>query len=144
MSRIGNNPIPFTNDVKIKVVGKNLEVSGKKGSQSFIVHNNIDIELKDNVLTFNRDSIESKINKICEYIEIDNKSFDGFLKWILDLRKELKIPHKLSEVIDEKDMELERLCKMALADPSTSGNPKKLTVNDIRTLYQYSMSGKLF
>ena len=54
MSRIGNNPIPFTNDVKIKVVGKNLEVSGKKGSQSFIVHNNIDIELKDNVLTFNR------------------------------------------------------------------------------------------
>ncbi|MFL3013965.1 MAG: 50S ribosomal protein L6 [Candidatus Neomarinimicrobiota bacterium] len=54
MSRIGNSPIPLTNDVKIKVVGKNLEVSGEKGSHSFIVHNNIDIELKDNVLTFNR------------------------------------------------------------------------------------------
>ena len=33
---------------------------------------------------------------------------------------------------------------MALDDPSTNGNPKKLTVNDIRKLYQYSMLGKLF
>ncbi|MFL3013869.1 MAG: 50S ribosomal protein L6 [Candidatus Neomarinimicrobiota bacterium] len=54
MSRIGNSPILFNNDVKIKVIGQNLEVSGKKGSHSFIVHNNINIELKDNILTFNR------------------------------------------------------------------------------------------
>ena len=96
------------------------------------------------VLTFNREIIKDKIKKICKYIEIEDESFEGFLNWILELRKELEIPHKLSEVIDEKDMELERLCRMALNDPSTSGNPKKLTVNDIRTLYQYSMSGKLF
>ena len=32
----------------------------------------------------------------------------------MNLRKELEIPHKLSEVIDEKDLQLERLCKMAL------------------------------
>ena len=96
------------------------------------------------VLTFNKEVIESKIIKICEYIKIEDKSFEGFLNWVLNLRKELEIPHKLSEVIDEKDLQLERLCKMALEDPSTSGNPKKLTVNDLRTLYQYSMSGKLF
>ena len=96
------------------------------------------------VITFNREAINSKIKKICEYIEIEDKSFEGFLNWILDLRKKLEIPHKLSEVIDEKDLQLERLCKMALDDPSTNGNPKKLTLNDIRTLYLYSMSGKLF
>ena len=96
------------------------------------------------VLSFNREAINSKIKKICEYIEIEDKSFEGFLNWILDLRKKLEIPHKLSEVIDEKDLQLERLCKMALDDPSTNGNPKKLTVNDIRKLYQYSMLGKLF
>ena len=96
------------------------------------------------VLTFNKEVIESKIIKICEYIKIEDKSFEGFLNWVLNLRKELEIPHKLSEVIDEKDLQLERLCKMALEDPSTTGNPKKLTVNDLRTLYQYSMSGKLF
>jgi len=96
------------------------------------------------VLTFNRKEIEQRIIKLCEYLDLNDISFDGFLNWILDLRKELNIPHKLSEVIDEKDFDIERLSKMALADPSTGGNPKKLTVDDMRTMYQHSMSGNLF
>ena len=62
----------------------------------------------------------------------------------MDLRKKLDIPHKLSEVIDEKNFDLDRLSKMALADPSTGGNPKKLNENDMREMYQHSMSGELF
>ncbi len=96
------------------------------------------------VLTFNRDVIENKITKVSEYLRINEKSFDGFLDWILDLRKKLNIPHKLSEVIKEEDLELDRLSKMALNDPSTGGNPKKLTENDMKILYQHSMSGELF
>ena len=96
------------------------------------------------VLTFNRKEIEQRIIKLCEYLDLNDISFDGFLNWILDLRKELNIPHKLSEVIDEKDFDIERLSKMALADPSTGGNPKKLTVDDMKTMYQHSMQGKLF
>jgi len=96
------------------------------------------------VLTFNKDMIENKIAKVCEYLEIKEKSFNGFLNWILDLRKKLDIPHKLSDVIDVKDFELNRLTKMALNDPSTEGNPKKLTENDMKILYQHSMSGELF
>ena len=96
------------------------------------------------VLTFNKDVIENKIIKVCEYLEIKEKSFDGFLNWILDLRKKLNIPHKLSEVIKEEDLELDRLSIMALKDPSTSGNPKRLTENDMKILYQHSMSGELF
>ena len=96
------------------------------------------------VLTFNKDVIENKIIKVCEYLEIEEKSFDGFLNWILDLRKKLNIPHKLSEVIKEENFELDRLSKMALNDPSTGGNPKKLTENDMKILYQHSMSGELF
>ena len=96
------------------------------------------------VLTFNKDVIEKKIIKISEYINLDNKSFDGFIQWIIDLRKKLNIPHKLSEVISEKDLEIDKLSKLALEDPSTGGNPKKLTLNDMKIMYQYSMSGKLF
>ena len=33
---------------------------------------------------------------------------------------------------------------MALEDPSTAGNPKKLTENDMKIMYQHSMSGELF
>ena len=54
------------------------------------------------------------------------------------------MPHKLSEVIEEKDFQLDRLSKMALNDPSTGGNPKKLTEADMKTMYQHSMTGKLF
>ena len=96
------------------------------------------------VLTFNKDVIEKKIIKICEYINLDNKSFDGFIHWIIDLRKKLNIPHKLSEVISEKDLEIDKLSKLALEDPSTGGNPKKLTLDDMKIMYEYSMSGKLF
>jgi alcohol dehydrogenase class IV len=96
------------------------------------------------VLTFNKDVIEHKIIKICDYLEFEDRSFDGFVNWVLDLRKKLDMPHKLSEVIDEKDFEIDRLSKMALADPSTGGNPKKLTENDMKLMYQHSMTGELF
>ena len=96
------------------------------------------------VLTFNKDVIEERIIKICEYLEFKNKSFDEFLNWVLDLRKQLDIPHKLSEVIKEQDFDIERLSKMALEDPSTGGNPKKLSVDDMKVMYEHSMSGKLF
>ena len=96
------------------------------------------------VLTFNKDVIEQKIIKICDYLELKDRSFIGFVNWILDLRKKLDIPHKLSEVINEKDFDLDRLSKMALADPSTGGNPKKLTENDMKIMYQHSMNGELF
>ena len=96
------------------------------------------------VLTFNKEAIEMKTIKICDYLELKDRSFDGFVNWVLDLRKKLDIPHKLSEVIDEKDFDIGRLSKMALADPSTRGNPKKLTENDMRIMYQHSMTGELF
>ena len=96
------------------------------------------------VLTYNKDVIEKKIIKICDYLEFKDCSFNSFIQWVLDLRKKLDMPHKLSEVLDEKDFDIDRLSKMALADPSTSGNPKKLTENDMKIMYQHSMTGELF
>ncbi len=88
--------------------------------------------------------LRKKIIKICGYLELKDSSFDDFIKWILDLRNKLDIPHKLSEVIKEKDFNIERLSEMALNDPSTTTNPKKLSIDDMKILYEHSMSGKLF
>ena len=85
----------------------------------------------------------SRIVSICDYLNLD-KSFDSFLNWILNLRKELNIPHKLSDVIEVKNINIEKLSKMALEDPSTTTNPKKLTIDDMKILYEHSISGKLF
>ena len=57
---------------------------------------------------------------------------------------DLKIPHKLSEVANIKENEIDKLSQMALEDPSTPGNPKKLTLEDMKMLYKYSLEGKLF
>jgi alcohol dehydrogenase class IV len=95
------------------------------------------------VLSFNKEDIEERIISICDYLKL-SKSFDAFLEWILELRKELNIPHKLSDVIETNKMNLDDLSKMALDDPSTSSNPKKLTKNDMKVMYEHSISGKLF
>ena len=95
------------------------------------------------VLTFNKSLIEKRIVSICDYLNLD-KNFDSFLNWILDLRKKLNIPHKLSDVVESNKIDLDKLSKMALEDPSTASNPKKMTVDDMKILYEHSISGKLF
>jgi alcohol dehydrogenase class IV len=95
------------------------------------------------VLTFNRTEISKKIISVCDYLGLE-KSFDKFLQWILDLRKEFNIPHTLSEIVEKDKIDLDKLSEMAYADPSTNGNPKRLTVADMKTLYQHSITGELF
>tara|TARA_X000000368_G_scaffold61408_1_gene43299 strand:+ start:78 stop:1235 length:1158 start_codon:yes stop_codon:yes gene_type:complete len=95
------------------------------------------------VLTFNKALVEDRIISICDNLNLEKK-FESFLNWILDLRKQLNIPHKLSEVLEVKKINLEKLSKMALEDPSTATNPKKMTIDDMKILYEHSISGKLF
>ena len=95
------------------------------------------------VLTFNKKEISEKIISICNYLNLD-KSFESFLNWILDLRKQLNIPHKLSEVVEENKINIDQLSQMALDDPSTATNPKKMNLDDMKILYLHSISGELF
>ena len=95
------------------------------------------------VLTFNKTSIEKKIISICDYLDLDKK-FDSFLAWILQLRKELEIPHKLSDIMDCSKINIEELSLMAFEDPSTDGNPKKINREDLKLMYEYSILGDLF
>ena len=95
------------------------------------------------VLTFNKDAIKDRIERACDYLNIDKK-FNSFLNWVIELRKTLNIPNKLSDVIDVDKIDLDELSKMALKDPSTSGNPKKLCLEDIKKLYEFSIEGKTF
>jgi alcohol dehydrogenase class IV len=95
------------------------------------------------VLTFNKKEISERLVSICDYLGLE-KSFDSFIQWVMDLRKEFNIPHKLSDVVDEEKIDVDKLSEMAFDDPSTGGNPKKLTREDMKTMYQHSISGELF
>ena len=93
------------------------------------------------VLKFNQAEIEARIILLSNYLELSDRSFNGFLNWILDLRKELSIPHTLKELKIEFDFDT--LAEMALVDPSTPTNPINMTVNDMKKLYIDSYEGNL-
>ena len=42
------------------------------------------------------------------------------------------------------DHDIEKMSPMALEDPCTPGNPKEPTLDDMISMYQYSVQGKLF
>ncbi len=94
------------------------------------------------VLKKNRVAIEEKIISLSRYLNLEDKSFDGFMNWILDLRKQLSIPHTLKELIDD-DSKFTEMSKMAKDDPSTGGNPLVFEVSDFYNLYQDSFKGIL-
>ena len=94
------------------------------------------------VLKANRTSIEEKLISLSRYLGLTNQTFEGFMEWILSLRKSLSIPHTLKDLIKE-EIKFEQMSKMALADPSTGGNPIKFNESDFLTLYRNSYAGNL-
>ena len=95
------------------------------------------------VLAFNREAVEERIARLSAYLGIKG-GFDGFAKAILKLRKELKVPHALPDLIKGLDMDKKRkslIAEMAVADPSTGGNPVKLTRKAALALLDRSIAG---
>ncbi|MDC1184552.1 iron-containing alcohol dehydrogenase [Alphaproteobacteria bacterium] len=94
------------------------------------------------VLKRNKKVIEEKIISLSRYLNLEDQTFEGFMSWILYLRKELLIPHTLKDLIQD-DSKFEEMSKMAKDDPSTGGNPIPLEIKDFYSLYKDSYSGKL-
>ena len=94
------------------------------------------------VLIKNKDAIENRIESLARYINLPDPNFDGFIKWILDLRNKLAVPHTLKELIKD-DEKFEEMSVMAFNDPSTGGNPIQLTDKDFLQLYRDAYNGKL-
>ena len=94
------------------------------------------------VLKRNKKVIEEKIISLSRYLNLEDQTFEGFMSWILYLRKELLIPHTLKDLIQD-DSKFEEMSKMAKDDPSTGGNPISLEINDFYNLYKDSYSGIL-
>ncbi|HEY4995427.1 MAG TPA: iron-containing alcohol dehydrogenase [Aestuariivirga sp.] len=93
------------------------------------------------VLKANRKVIEKDIVKAAAYLGIKG-GFDGFMKWILKLRKDLGIPNKLADIgIDTK--RLDEIAAMAVKDPSAGGNPIAFTQAQYKALAKKSILGDL-
>ena len=93
------------------------------------------------VLKANRRKIEKDIERAAAYLGIKG-GFNGLLKWVLALRKEIGIPHALKDIgIDTK--RLDEVAKMAIKDPSAGGNPIQFTEKQYKALARKCVTGDL-
>jgi hypothetical protein len=92
------------------------------------------------VLERNREVIADKATDLARFLNLSNPSLDSLLKWVLELREQIAIPHTLAE-IGVADSHIEELSKMAAVDPTVGGNPILLGVDDMAKLYSNAISG---
>lgn len=94
------------------------------------------------VLERNREAIADRATDLARFLNLPNPSLDSLLKWVLELREQLAIPHTLAE-IGVADSHIEELSKMAAVDPTVGGNPIPLGVDDMAALYAKAISGSI-
>lgn len=105
-------------------------------------HGMLNAILMPYVLQANRREIEQRIDRLTHYMSLGERGFDGFMNWLLGLRKNLKIPHSLAEIgIDAR--QAETVGKMAVEDPSAGGNPISFTREQYQRILVDAVKGQL-
>jgi alcohol dehydrogenase class IV len=105
-------------------------------------HGTLNAILMPYVLKANRHKIEQQIERLTQYMQLEDSGFDAFLKWVLDLRKQLGIPHTLAD-IDIDAAKADTVAEMAVEDPSSGGNPISFTTEEYKEIFLNAVSGNL-
>ena len=94
------------------------------------------------VLAWNREAIAAKLARLAAYLGLEDRSFAGVQNWVLELRRQIDIPHTLANIgVEEKHAR--PFAPQALSDPSTGGNPLPMTAADFEQLYLNCIRGEL-
>ena len=94
------------------------------------------------VLVMNRPAIGDKIAYLSRVLGLE-PGFEGFQGWVLDLRKEIGIPHTLKELGLPDTSKADQIARMAIADPTAGTNPVPLTETNAKALFLAAFEGRL-
>jgi len=89
-------------------------------------------------MKFNVEGFEDRFKRIAIAMELKEQSGEAVVKALFDLNSSINIPHKLS-AIGVKQEHLETLSDLAEADFCHPNNPKPVTRNDFRLIYQEAL-----
>ncbi len=104
-------------------------------------HGTLNAVLMPYVLEANKAAIEQRIGLVASALEIEG-GYQGVLEWILELRKDIGMPHTLAEMgIENPDFV--RVGAMAVEDPSAGGNPIQFTAEEYAAICQKGFNGEL-
>ena len=90
----------------------------------------------------NKLAIEERMVHLSKVLGLQNEGTDAIIDYILDLRKELNIPHTLREIGIEADNAKE-IGEMAFKDPSTPSNARPISALDLEQLFKVAVSGSI-
>ncbi|VAW88418.1 Alcohol dehydrogenase [hydrothermal vent metagenome] len=94
------------------------------------------------VLLKNRPAIDTRMQHLARYLELDGDDFDAVFNYIITLRAHIGIPNDLRSIgIDER--RIDEVAIQALQDPSAAGNPVPLTQAQYSTLLSDAINGNL-
>jgi hypothetical protein len=94
------------------------------------------------VLTWNQPEIAERLGRLAAYLGLQRTTFAGVLDWVLELREQLAIPHRIG-ALGVRDTHIELLAKEASVDPSAPTNPRPVSVSDFATLFRCALAGEL-
>jgi alcohol dehydrogenase class IV len=80
--------------------------------------------------------------RLAAWLGLAEHTFAGVLRWVLELRREIGIPHTLAD-IGVREEHARPFAPQALVDPSTGGNPVPMTERDFERLYRNCIEGAL-
>ena len=91
------------------------------------------------VLQANRSVIEAPLASLAHHLEVGS-TYEDFLAWVLALRDEVGIPHRLTEAISET-VDVPAIARAAILDPSAATNPIQFKAMDYERVLRAAMSG---
>ena len=91
------------------------------------------------VLQANRSVIEAPLASLARHLEVGS-TYEDFLAWVLALRDEVGIPHRLTEAISET-VDVPAIARAAILDPSAATNPIRFKAMDYERVLHAAMSG---
>ena len=94
------------------------------------------------VMTFNRNAIADKADIIARVLDLPTRGFDGFLARVMEMRRELGIPHSLAE-IGVSTANAAVIGREAAIDPSAGGNPIPVDAAQLERIFRAAVDGKL-
>jgi alcohol dehydrogenase class IV len=94
------------------------------------------------VITFNRVAIAQKTEIIARVLNLPARGFDGFLDWVLEMRRDLGIPHSLAAIGVSAD-KAAIIGREAAIDPSAGGNPIPVDAAQLERIFRAAVDGQL-
>jgi alcohol dehydrogenase class IV len=94
------------------------------------------------VLVCNKEAIALKLPAIARALDLPGRDFSTVLKWILDLRKELGVPHSLGE-LGVMEVDAKAIAADAVRDPTAGSNPRPLSEADFERVITAAIRGEI-